>query len=70
LAEKTLLLHLSHEELSAMKNAHERFGRFVYRRKTEKTAANIRVHMDAFAGEERGKAHLVSVIEGMWSLEH
>jgi hypothetical protein len=47
-----------------MKNAHERFGRLAYRRKTEKTATNIRVHMDAFVGEECGKAHFVSVIGG------
>lgn len=47
-----------------MKNAHERFGRLAYQRRSEKTATNIRVHMDAFVGEERGKAHLVSVIGG------
>ena len=43
-----------------MKNAHERFGRLVYRRHTEKTATNLRVLLDAFVGEERGKAHLIS----------
>jgi len=48
----------------SMKNAHERFGKLVYVRRTEKTATNIRVHLDAFVGEERGKAHLVSVIGG------
>jgi hypothetical protein len=47
-----------------MKNAHERFGRLEYRRQTEKTATNIRLRVDAFIGEERGKAHLVSVIGG------
>jgi hypothetical protein len=47
-----------------MKNAHERFGRLAYRRRSEKTATNIRVHMDAFVGEERGKTHLVSVVGG------
>ena len=47
-----------------MKNAHERFGKLVYRRRTEKTATNIRVLLDAFVGEERGKAHLVSVVGG------
>jgi len=47
-----------------MKNAHERFGRLAYQRRSEKTATNIRVHMDAFVGEERGKAHLVSVVGG------
>jgi hypothetical protein len=47
-----------------MKNAHERFGRLVYRRHSEKTATNLRVFMDAFTGEERGKAHLISVIGG------
>src|SRR5260370_25471007 len=47
-----------------MKNAHERFGKLVYRRRTEKTATNLRVFLDAFVGEERGKAHLVSVIGG------
>ena len=48
----------------SMKNAHERFGKLVYVRRTEKTATNIRVHLDAFVGEERGKAHLASVIGG------
>ena len=47
-----------------MKNAHERFGRLLYRRQTEKTASNLRVFLDAFVGEERGKAHLVSVVGG------
>jgi len=47
-----------------MKNAHERFGRLVYRRHTEKTATNLRVSLDAFVGEERGKAHFVSVVGG------
>jgi hypothetical protein len=47
-----------------MKNAHERFGRLAYRRRTDKTATNIHVHMDAFVGEECGKAHLVSVVGG------
>jgi hypothetical protein len=47
-----------------MKNAHERFGKLVYVRRTEKTATNIRLHLDAFIGEDRGKAHLVSVIGG------
>ena len=47
-----------------MKNAHERFGRLAYQRRSEKTATNIRVLLDAFVGEERGKAHLVSVIGG------
>ncbi len=47
-----------------MKNAHERFGWLAYRRRSENTATNIRVHMDAFVGEERGKAHLVSVVGG------
>jgi hypothetical protein len=47
-----------------MKNAHLRFGKLVYRRRSEKTATNICVHLDAFVGEERGKAHLVSVAGG------
>ncbi len=47
-----------------MKNAHERFGRLAYQRRSEKTATNIRVLLDAFVGEEHGKAHLVSVIGG------
>jgi hypothetical protein len=47
-----------------MKNAHERFGRLLYRRQTEKTATNLRVYLDAFVGEEQGKAHLVSVVGG------
>ena len=47
-----------------MKNAHVRFGRLAYIRRTEKTSTNIRVHMDAFVGEDAGKAHLVSVVGG------
>ena len=47
-----------------MKNAHERFGKLLYRRQTEKTATNLRVFLDAFVGEERDKAHLVSVVGG------
>jgi hypothetical protein len=47
-----------------MKNAYLRFGKLAYVRRTEKTATNIRVFLDAFVGEERGKAHLVSVIGG------
>jgi hypothetical protein len=47
-----------------MKNAHQRFGKLAYQRRSEKTATNIRVYMDAFVGEERGKAHLVSVVGG------
>ena len=47
-----------------MKNAHERFGRLLYRRQTEKTATNLRVFLDAFVGEEGGKAHLVSIVGG------
>src|SRR5580704_18952815 len=47
-----------------MKNAHERFGTLLYRRRTEKTATNIRVYLEAFVGEEQGKAHLVSVVGG------
>ena len=49
---------------SAMKNAHLRFGKLVYVRRSENTATNIRVHLDPFVGEERGKAHLVSVAGG------
>ena len=47
-----------------MKNAYVRFGRLLYVRRTEKTSTNIRVHLDAYIGEERGKAHFVSVIGG------
>ena len=47
-----------------MKNAHERFGKLTYRRHTEKTATNLRVFLDAFVGDDRGKAHLVSVVGG------
>ena len=47
-----------------MKNAHERLGKLLYRRQTEKTATNLRVFLDAFVGEEQGKAHLVSVVGG------
>ncbi len=47
-----------------MKNAHLRFGKLVYVRRSEKTATNIRVQLDAFVGEERGKAHLVSIAGG------
>jgi hypothetical protein len=47
-----------------MKNAHLRFGKLAYLRRTEKTATNVRVHLDAFVGEERGKAHLISAAGG------
>ena len=47
-----------------MKNAHQRFGRVSYVRRSEKTATNIRLHLDAFVGEDPGKAHLVSAIGG------
>src|SRR5437588_758832 len=47
-----------------MKNAHLRFGKLAYVRRTEKTATNIRVLLDAFVGEEGGKAHLISVVGG------
>ena len=47
-----------------MKNAHLRFGKLVYVRRTEKTATNIRVLLDAFMGEERGRAHLISAVGG------
>lgn len=47
-----------------MKNAHLHFGKLAYVRRTEKTATNIRVLLDAFVGEERGKAHLISAIGG------
>ena len=40
-----------------MKNAHQRFGKLVYRRRTEKTATNLRVFLEAFVGEDRGKGH-------------
>jgi hypothetical protein len=39
-----------------MKNAHERFGKLMYRRQTEKTSTNLRVFLDAFVGEDGGKA--------------
>lgn len=47
-----------------MKNAHQRFGKLAYVRRTEKTSTNIRLHLNAFIGEDRGKAHFVSVIGG------
>jgi len=47
-----------------LKSAHERFGNLLYRRQTGKTATNLRVFLDAFVGEEKGKAHLVSVVGG------
>lgn len=47
-----------------MKNAHERFGRLVYSRRSEKTTTNIRVWLDAFVGEENNKVHFVSVVGG------
>ncbi len=47
-----------------MKNAHERFGKLVYRRRSEKTATNLHVFLDAFVGDDQGKAHLVSVLGG------
>ena len=47
-----------------MKNAHERFGKLLYRRQTEQTATNLRVLLDAFVGDEQGRAHFVSVVGG------
>jgi hypothetical protein len=47
-----------------MKNAHERFGKLVYRRRTEKTATNFAFSWMPLLGEDRGKAHLVSVVGG------
>lgn len=47
-----------------MKNAHERFGKLAYVRRTEKTTTNIRVFLDAYVGETERKAHLVSVVGG------
>ena len=47
-----------------MKNAHERFGKLAYVRRTEKTTTNIRVFLDVFVGEADRKAHLVSVVGG------
>lgn len=47
-----------------MKDAHLRFGKLAYVRRTEKTATNIRLLLDAFVGEERGKAHLISAVGG------
>ena len=46
-----------------MKNAHERFGELVYIRRSEKTRTHIRVHLNAWIGEE-SKAHLVSIVAG------
>ena len=46
-----------------MKNAHERFGELVYIRRSEKTRTHIRVHLNAWIGEE-SKAHLISVVAG------
>ncbi len=46
-----------------MKNAHERFGELVYIRRSEKTRTHIRVHLNAWIGEE-SKAQLVSVVAG------
>jgi hypothetical protein len=47
-----------------MKNAHERFGKLVYQRRSEKVNTNIRVLLDAYVGENDGKAHLVSAVGG------
>src|SRR5215469_13042760 len=47
-----------------MKNEHQRFGKLVYVRRTDKASTNIRIHLDAFIGEERGKAHFVSIFGG------
>lgn len=47
-----------------MKNAHERFGKLVYVRRTDKASTNIQLHLDVFIGEGRGKAHFVSIIGG------
>jgi hypothetical protein len=46
-----------------MKNALG-FGKLAYVRRTKKTATNIRVLLDAFVGEERGRAHVISAFWG------
>ena len=46
-----------------MKNAHARFGRLVYVRRTEKTLTNIAAYLESWVGEEN-RAHFVSVIGG------
>jgi hypothetical protein len=58
------LTHNENKGIRLMKNAHERFGKLMYRRQTEKTSTNLRVFLDAFVGEDGGKAHLVSVVGG------
>lgn len=48
-----------------MKNTHEHFGKLVSMcAGPRRPRPNIRVHLDAFTGEERGKAHFRSVIGG------
>lgn len=49
-----------------MKNAHERFGTLLYRRRTEKTATNIRVYLDAFVGENKAKPILCPSLAETW----
>ena len=51
-----------------MKNAHQRFGRLVYLLRTERASTNIRVHLDAFIGEERRKAHFFRLLAATWKL--
>lgn len=45
-----------------MKDAYLRFGTLVYVRRTEKTATNIRVRVNAFVGVDLGKAHVISAV--------
>jgi hypothetical protein len=47
-----------------MKNAHQRFGKLAYVRRTQKTATHIRVQLDALVEEERSKSHLVCAVGG------
>ncbi len=49
-----------------MKNAHERFGKLAYQRRTEKTATNIRVYLDAFVGEEQAELIWFRLLVATW----
>lgn len=48
-----------------MKNVHERFGKLVCRRRTEKTATNIRVFLDACGDIANGDGARTGVLDSL-----
>ena len=53
-----------------MKNAHERLGKLLYRRQTEKTATNLRVFLDALWEWEKAKPIWSQWLAVTWKSAH